>query len=74
MSRSIGNYWIVRLANSTTGEMFEWRLYGGMTQAQAIQTAIRELKEIGVDTLGLRVCFAARTNWLNREEDAVWWA
>lgn len=72
MSRSMLNYWIVRFANPTTGEMFERRLYGGMTQAQAIQAAVRALKAQGFDTLGLRVVGAARTSWLNREEDIMW--
>lgn len=72
MSRSMLNYWIARLVNPTTGEMFELRLYGGMTQAQAIQAAVRELESEGRDTLGLRVVGAARTNWLNREEDIMW--
>ncbi len=72
MSRSMLNYWIVRFANPTTGEMFERRLYGGMTQAQAIQAAVRALKAQGFDTLGLRVTGAARASWLNREEDIMW--
>lgn len=72
MSRSMLNYWIVRFVNPTTGEMFERRLYGGMTQAQAIQAAVRSLKAQGFDTLGLRVIGAARTSWLNREEDIMW--
>lgn len=72
MSRSMLNYWVVRFVNPTTGEMFERQLYGGMTQAQAIQAAVRDLESEGWDTLGLRVIGAARTNWLNREEDIMW--
>ena len=72
MSRSMLNYWVVRFVNPTTGEMFERRLYGGMTQAQAIQTAVWGLESEGWDTLGLRLVGAARTNWLNREEDIMW--
>lgn len=72
MSRSMLDYWVIRLVNPTTGEMFERRLYGGMTQAQAIQAAVRGLESEGWDTLGLRLVGAARTNWLNREEDIMW--
>ena len=72
MSRSMLNYWIVRFANPATGEMFVRRLYGGMTQAQAIQAAVRGLKGEGWDTLDLRVCAAVRANWLNCGEDIAW--